>query len=235
MVRLILLFLLWLPLMTAASETLNIAVAASFRPVIEQLAPRFEQKTGIKVQVSSASSGVLTQQIIAGAPFDLFFSADAKRPEAVAEVLQLPASSVQAYALGTLVLISTEPTVLSVSDLADYQGKVILANPQHAPYGVAAAEVLDHVGFQGDRVQANNVAQARQYISLALAPVGLIAQSVATDLAPQFGIGPSLYSDIVQKRVVVQSSDRVNRFLEYLKLPGSVQVIESFGYRVPSN
>ncbi|HAD39484.1 MAG TPA: molybdate ABC transporter substrate-binding protein, partial [Plesiomonas shigelloides] len=60
---------------------LKVAVAANFKPTLEQLATQFQQQTGDQVAISSASSGVLYQQIVNGAPFDLFLSADSERPE----------------------------------------------------------------------------------------------------------------------------------------------------------
>ena len=224
---------LLLPLLCHASESLNIAVTASFKPVLDALAAPFAERTGIQLKLSAASSGVLTQQILAGAPFDLFFSADAERPVYLAKALGLPANRIATYALGTLVLVSDDPAVTSVAALADYQGKVVLANPAHAPYGVAAAAVLDQVGFQGVRVLANNVAQARQYLILQLASVGLVTQAVATDLSPQYPVDRRLYAPIVQQRLLLKPSPASERLLAFLVTPQAQAVLKAFGYQVP--
>ncbi len=233
MVRLLILFLLLFPDFVFAQERLTIAVTASFKPVMEELADVFQRESGISIRLSSASSGILAQQIISGAPFDLFFSADAVRPEKVARSLNIPLEHVQPYAFGELVLISSLPEITSVTDLGNYSGKIIIANPAHAPYGVAAEEVLERVGFQGQRVQANNVVQARQYLSLALAPVGIIAKSVALDLSGQYDIHPQWYAAVVHKRINLSGSQSSQALLQFLATVRAVQIIKKYGYQVP--
>ena len=114
-----------------------------------------------------------TPLILAGAPFDVFFAADRAHPQHLRDALGLPADRVTTYALGALVLVTQDPAVQTLDDLHDYAGRVIIANPLQAPYGAAADQLLDRLGFSGTRVRANNVSQARP--SIHPLPVGRIS------------------------------------------------------------
>ncbi|MGL5696075.1 MAG: molybdate ABC transporter substrate-binding protein, partial [Plesiomonas shigelloides] len=96
-----------LSLSPANAATLKVAVAANFKPTLEQLATQFQQQTGDQVAISSASSGVLYQQIVNGAPFDLFLSADCERPERLEKEGRIVPNSRFTYARGQLALWNT--------------------------------------------------------------------------------------------------------------------------------
>lgn len=226
------LVLLLSPLL-AAAEDLNIAVTASFKPVLNALVPLFEAQSGVQLTLSSASTGVLYQQIRNGAPFDLFFAADSDRPEKLMTALDLAPERRQTYAIGRLVLVTTDSKVRDLSDLAGYDRRVIIANPTHAPYGLAADQVLNRLAFSGPRVLANNVSQARQYLSLNLAGVGLIAASMAQGLEGVQPISSEHHSPILQQLVVLTDHPANAEFLTFLMRPETQAVIESYGYDLP--
>ncbi len=229
------LLLLLVPCLGLAQEQLNVAVTASFKPVLETLADPFTESTNIQLSLSSASSGVLYQQIVSGAPFDVFFAADAERPRLLVDRLQLPVNARRDYAMGQLVLVINNTALSGITDLKDYSGRVILANPAHAPYGLAAQQVLDRVGFQGERVLANNVTQARQYLSLGLADVGLIAASVAQGFDDVVELDRTEYDAIRQQLVIVKPSDRVDALIRFLDTPFAKDIIQQQGYRLPES
>ena len=162
--------------LAAASVTqafdLQVAVASNFRPAAQALVQQFSADTGYEVGLSSASSGKLATQILHGAPFDVFLSADQKMPMLLVDKGKAEASSLYTYAIGRLVLWqaassitdadntgsvrSNEPaTVQSMNDqqlaehlkqlLAASKRPLALANPRLAPYGLAAQQVLEHL------------------------------------------------------------------------------------------
>lgn len=221
-------------LVLASNERLTIAVTASFKPVIDQLAEQFAAEYNVNLNVSSASTGVLYQQVLSGAPFDLFLAADQARPRLLQQQLNLAQSQVQPYAVGQLVLVTTGHEATQLSDLAGRQHRIIIANPKLAPYGEAAEQVLDHVGFQGDRVLANNVVQARQYLSLSLAPVGIISASMAQGFAQVTAIAPELHSELTQYLVVLKPSQKVNDFLNFLSSTEAQRIMVNNGYWPPN-
>jgi molybdate transport system substrate-binding protein len=218
-----------------AEAPLTVAVTASFKPVLSALSDPFRTATGQSMRLVSASTGVLSQQILAGAPFDVFFAADRAHPQHLRDALNLPADRVTTYALGALVLVTQDPAVQTLDDLHDYAGRVIIANPLQAPYGAAADQLLDRLGFSGTRVRANNVSQARQYLSLNLATVGLTAASVAQDLPGAQAIDPTLYPVLEQQVIVLRASEQTRRLLAFLQSTEAIQMLRDMGYREPGN
>ncbi len=160
-----------------AAESLRVAVAANFRPTLELLSARFEERTGHRVLISSASTGVLYSQILHGAPFDLFFAADRERPRRLAEQ---GLGTSECYARGRLVLVGDEGDLAA---LADPARSVAIANPDTAPYGAAAMEVLARPEFATGRkrrlVRGNNVAQAYQFWQSGATALALVARAMA--------------------------------------------------------
>lgn len=213
------------------AASINVAVTASFKPVIDRIAPLFSESTGISLNVSSASTGVLTQQIISGAPFDIFFAADEQRPRYVIETLPLPAERQQPYAFGKLVLVSQQGQYKVASDLNGYSDRLVIANPDHAPYGVAALQVLEAVDFNGDLVLASNVTQARQYLELNLAPAGLIAAAVAGGFEFVKEIDTSLYDLIEHHLVILQDNADTQALMAFLATEPVKNLLLEYGYQ----
>lgn len=176
-------WLLWLLLSLAspgagAEETLRVAVAANFRSVLEQLAPAYQQATGTSLSLSSASTGVLYNQIRHGAPFDLLLAADSATPAAL-EKEGLGARR-RCYALGQLALVGG-----GLDALADPGNSLAIANPATAPYGRAAMEVLQRPAFtagSGRRlVRGNNAVQTWQFWHSGSVELALVPRSLARE------------------------------------------------------
>ena len=226
-------FICLIPVVSFAQESLNIAVTASFKPVLEALAEPFEAQTNINLNISSASTGVLYQQVLSGAPFDIFFAADDKRPALLSNQLSINENNLRIYAVGKLVLVVNGKRGFELADLSNYQGRVVIANPTLAPYGIAAKKVLQEVGFGGQLVLANNVTQARQYLVLGLAEVGLIAASVAQDFEQVTEIDATKYDVINQQLLVIKPSDRAQSLLTFLNSAIARDIIRHYGYELP--
>lgn len=168
------LLLLSLPcVVCAAQETLRIAVAASFRPTLDKIAARFESAHPVRCRISAAATGALYAQIVNGADFDLLLAADERVPaELVGRGLVREADRLR-YARGTLILIGREPalpgaTTAQVAQLlADSRGRIALANPDTAPYGLAARRTLEALGLwhstRSRRVTGQSAAQVLQF------------------------------------------------------------------------
>ena len=227
--RITTLFCLLLLLAQTQAESLHIAVTASFRPVLDELAIEFEKETGIALTVSSASTGTLYQQSLHGAPFDVFLSADKQRPRALQEKLKLSEESVFIYAKGELVFVSTDPGLKKLEDILQSKQRVIIANAKVAPFGVAAEQVLVSINYQGEKVLANNVMQAQQYLNLRLAPTGIVSASVALNL-PSTPIPQSLYEPVEQAGVVLNDTPVSQTFVKYLTSPKVLELYQKYGY-----
>lgn len=172
-----------------AAEKLAIAVAADLKFAMAELINVFEKNhPDTHIEMVSGSSGKFYQQIVNGAPFDFYFSADIEYPRAL-EKNDMVASAPRTYAFGRLVVWSEKQSV--ENGLAALVGEqfvtVAIANPQHAPYGKAAKASLTFAGVW-DRVSpklvyGENVAQAAQFAQTGAADAAIIAYSLVNSAA----------------------------------------------------
>lgn len=128
-----------------AQNNIRVATAANLAAATNEVADLFSQETGIKIDVISSASGKLTAQIINGAPFHLFISADMKYPQTVFEkgkAVDKPVELVQ----GQLIFWSKKQ--LDSNAIFNYlqndlgKNKIAIANPRLAPYGTSAEALL---------------------------------------------------------------------------------------------
>ncbi len=229
-------------------EVVRIAVAANFKATLEELTTLYAQRHPTRFVISSGSSGVLYAQIHAGAPFDLFFSADAARPEQLERDGMTVLESRRTYAIGRLVLWT--PGRLIVADVEQTLRSrdirtVALANPATAPYGAAAREVLTALQL-ADRfriVRGENVGQAFQFVATGNAEAGFVARSQIRDyerangrslVAEMMTVDPTLYTPIEQQSVLLlpgEKSAAAREFMEFVFSEEAQRTITAAGYR----
>lgn len=203
---------------TATPKEVIVAAAADMEPVLTAYAPLFEQKYGVKLKISYASSAALLQQIQNGSPADIFFSADYYFPEqAVAAGLTLEKAP-EPYAKGMLGLWARndsrfKPLTIDVLSRKDI-GAVAIANPDRAPYGRAAVAALKKMNLYANVsphiVQADSVSQAGQFALSGNAEVAFISRTMAVTAkyksAGQFVLVPaSQYPTITQTAVILKN------------------------------
>ena len=227
-----------------AGEVL-VAVAANFAGPLAQLSTGYTAATGHTLKVSTGATGKFYAQIAAGAPFEVLLAADDDTPhKLVAEGHGVPGSQFT-YAIGKLVLWSAQPGYV------DNQGAVLargtyahlaIANPQLAPYGRAATEVLQARGLRealaAKLVTAASIAQAYQFVATGNAELGFVALSqVAVPGQPVVGsywlVPPAWYSEIRQDAVLLKPGEKnpaAAALLAYLKTPAAQALIQSYGY-----
>ncbi len=223
----------------------RIAVASNFAATLEEIATRFAAETGQEVQLVFGSSGKHFAQIVNGAPFAAFFSADARRPRLLEERGAAVPGTRFTYALGTLVLWS--PDVARVegreSVLASEGFRFLaIANPKLAPYGEAARQVLEHLGawerLQPKLVRGENIAQTYQYVASGNAELGFVALSQVREPGSN-GEGsrwvvPQDLHDPIEQQAVLLVDDAVARsFLAFVKRDETRARIRAHGYRLP--
>jgi molybdate transport system substrate-binding protein len=173
----------------ARSETINVAAASDLNFALQEIISTFEHETGNRVHLTLGSSGNFYAQILNGAPFDVFLSADMDYPKQLeAKGYAVPGSAFT-YGLGALALWVPKESSIKVDKLG-MQGlldpsvrKIAIANPEHAPYGRAAvaammsAKIYDRV--KPKLVLGENVSQAAQFVQSGAAEIGIIALSIA--------------------------------------------------------
>lgn len=232
---------------SARADEATVAVAANFAEVIEELETRFENATDHTLTVTTGSTGKLYAQIKNGAPFDVFLAADQARPERLeAEGDAVPGSRFT-YALGRLTLWSADPAGvadnLETLKTGDFDNLAI-ANPDLAPYGLAAKQTLQHYGLwdalSGKAVMGQNIGQTFSMVATGNAPLGFVARShVLSSRNAQPGsrwdVPTEAYDPIRQDAVVLKraaDNPAALAFARFLRSDKARAVIERFGYAV---
>ena len=162
-IGLLFLLLFFAPILNAGE--VRVAVAANFLATLKALALDYEQQSGDRLVISGASSGKLYAQIVNGAPYDVFLSADQHFSEKLVQQGKALSETRFVYATGVLVLWSAEETPLDETRLTSAEVKrVALANPAIAPYGTAAKQALVKMGLwqslENKMVRGESVGQA---------------------------------------------------------------------------
>jgi molybdate transport system substrate-binding protein len=226
---------------SARVEPLTVAAAASLAPILDELGEIYEQQTGDTVVFSYGSSGNLAQQIRNGAPFDIFASADALRVDELIDEGLLDKDSRLAFAQGVLVLVWAPELGLSLESVEDLANPIVrdvaIANPRHAPYGMAAAQAVLRTGVEitvlPKLVYGESVRQAGLLVQTGNTDAGLIALSIAKSLGLQGVELPQGLHDPIQHVVAVHSDTllpaEAASFLEFLSSPGAQIFYENSG------
>ena len=238
------------PLQAAPAPTLSIAAAADLVFCLDALDAEFKKAhPDADLKVSSGSSGNFFAQIQNGAPFDVFLSADMKYPRDLAQAGQADAKTLTPYALGRIVLWTTRPDVDVSGGLGSLTGerikKIAIANPDHAPYGRAAKEALEHeklwAAVQSKLVLGENIAQTAQFVQTGNADAGIVALSLV--LAPATkGIGkyveiPDAFHTPLEQGLVITKHGTGNplaaEYLEFLRSKAARTIFDTYGFRLP--
>ena len=223
----------------AQTRELHIAAAADLQPVFPALATAYEHATGVKLTASFGSSATLTEQLLQGAPEDVFLSADFAHPEQLADA-GLGEGAPLPYARGILVLwarndspaqplgpasnphanpaanAAAEPHALDTL-LRPAVARIAVANDAHAPYGQAATAALKALhlydSLQSKLVIGENVAQTAQFALTGNAQAALISLTLANS-APLRAAGtflrvPAVYPELRQSGIVLKRSPNV--------------------------
>lgn len=235
-------------LSTAVAGEVRVAVATNFLSTLKEIKKSFEQNTGHRAIISSGSSGKLYAQIRNGAPFDVFFSADVKRPKLLEEERLAVHGSRFTYAVGQLTLWSSDPKVIKGAGKTVLTkgafNRLAIANPKTAPYGVAAKSALQALGvwnhLKGRLVQGENIGQAFQFVYSQNAQLGFVALSQVLDpkineAGSRWDVPENLYAPLYQQAVLLVRSKKnraAKAFLDYVKSSEGRKAITQFGYRV---
>ena len=232
-------------------EEITIAAAADLNYALPDLAKHFTAAAGTQVKLSFGASGNLYSQIQNGAPFDLFFSADAGYPKKLADGGTLESQSLREYAVGHLVLwvpnsSALDPEKLKMDLLTNTAvQRIALANPQHAPYGRAAVAALEHFGLKArvssKLVIGENVGQAAQFVQSGNAQAGLIPLSLAVSPAMKgagryWELPADSYPELKQVAAVVAASKHkqaAQAFLNYVTSPDGRAILQQYGFHTP--
>lgn len=229
-------FLLFLMNSNMLHAAVKVAVASNFTQTLTEIAHLYETQTGQKVLISSASTGTLYNQIMHGAPFDLFLSADSERAEKLENSSFAINGSRFTYAIGQLAYWQPNSKVVTESSLRNFKGRLSIANPKLAPYGLAAKQALIKLKLWVSMsvVQGTNIAQAYQFVDTRSAKAGLVAYSLLLQNEQKdfYLLSPEYYEPIRQQGVQLDTNNisQTKQFIDYLKSPEIQKFIQSKGY-----
>ncbi|KAA9131934.1 molybdate ABC transporter substrate-binding protein [Marinihelvus fidelis] len=229
-----------------SADTLRIAVASNFSPTLDQLVEAYPGRSMHRVTLSAASTGKHYAQIINGAPYDLFLAADRARPETLERDGQAVAGTRRTYAIGRLVLWAPSLPQNEVGpELLDpgYPGRLAIANPKLAPYGLAARQVLEHrdawAAFEPHLVMGENIGQAWLFVASGNADMGLVAasqwqlakrRSMAGGPGSAWSVPAEWHEPIVQQMVLLRDTPAARDFYAFLASEDARRIITDAGY-----
>jgi molybdate transport system substrate-binding protein len=239
----------WHPTGAGAGE-IKVAAAADLTFAFTDVVTQFEKQTGDQIKLTYGSSGNFFAQIQNGAPFDLFFSADVGYPQKLEAAGLAEPGTIYEYASGKIVMWVPNASKLDLSrGLATLLDpgirKIAIANPLHAPYGVAAVAAMRHDAIydkvKNKLVLGENISQTAQFVESGNADVGLLALSLGVapamkDKGRYVEIPAADYPPIIQAGVILKSSrnkELANQFLKFLKEPATVTLMERYGFSIP--
>ncbi|HYD61927.1 MAG TPA: molybdate ABC transporter substrate-binding protein [Noviherbaspirillum sp.] len=234
---------------SATADTLTVAVAANVQYAFDDLQAAFKKETGHDLKPVYNSSGKFAAQVMNGAPFDVFLSADMEYPEMLHKE-GYAASAPKVYAYGALVLWTMKDI-----DLGNWQtalagpavAKIAVANPKTAPYGRETMKALAH--FKLDEVLkpklvfGESISQTNQYIHSRAADAGFTAKSVV--VSPEMkgqgkwvDLPKDSYQPIAQGIVVLKHGQANNarlaqQFHDFVLTAKSRAIFERYGYLLP--
>jgi len=237
---------------TAQERPALIAAAADLKFALAQIARAFTRETGQVVRMTYGSSGDLARQIEQGAPFDMLMSADERYVEHLAGKGLTRDAGVR-YATGRLALFAPHSSSLTVDAAfrglreASTDGRITrfaIANPEHAPYGRAARDVLQKLGLW-DRLQpalvlGENASQAMQFAASGSCQGGIVPLSLAT--APEVSklgtfqpIPADWHTPLRQRMVLVTRAGPVAAaFFDFVQRSDTAKaILARFGYAPP--
>jgi len=246
MKRIIISLAILLATITVSAQKVNVAAAANLRYVLEEIKTAYlKQHPKAKVNLTFGASGMLVQQIQNGASFDFFMAADNEFPVKLKDK-GLTTGSMSTYAIGKLAMYSTTLDVekLGLEALKSQAiKKLAIANPETAPYGERAVELLKSLklfdGLKSKIVLGENIAQTAQFAFTGNAEIGFIALSLA--LAPDMDnkgsyyiVPQSLYKPIEQTCILIKTpvlNTEAAKFKKFVLSPATKGIWEKWGYK----
>ena len=229
----------------------TVAAASDLKFALEEVAARFEKDTGNKLTLVFGSSGNFYSQLLQGAPFQMFMSADESFVFKLADAGKTDDRG-RLYALGRIgVMVPNGSPLRATGDLADLAvalkdgrlQKFAIANPEHAPYGARAKEALQRAGLweaiQPKLVLGENISQTAQFVTSGSTQGGIIALSLAKAPAVaklgSFALIPESSHEPLRQRMVLlkDAPASLRAFYDYIGTLAAQEVMARYGFEMP--
>jgi len=215
---------------------------------IQEIAELYQAETGVTIRLNLASSGTLAQQIVAGAPADVFISAHPDWMDEVQRAGRLAPGTRSQVAGNKLVVIVPAGRGTSITSLSDLTSpsieRIAIADPSHAPTGMYAREALRAAGVWNQIVDkilpALNARAALAYVERGEADAGIVNQTdvrVVPGVDVALEVPPALQPLISLQAAAIDTADlaTAHRFLDFLRGPRGQRVLRRFGFEPPGD
>lgn len=248
---LVFIFLIGVAAVAQKSKQLTVAAASDMSFALKEIASLYDAEHKVQVRLVFGASGNLYQQIRSGLPADVFLSADEMLPQKLADAGLGRKESVRRYATGSLVLWVPATSQIDVAALGDKAlldarvNRVAIANPRHAPYGLAAKAALRSLKvweqIRPKLVLGESISQTTQFVQSGNADIGFISLSHALSAALKGGrywrVPTALHPPIQQGLIVLSKKGRdvqdAQRFADFLDSAAARNVLTRYGFELP--
>ena len=232
-----------------SAQEITVAAASDLHFALDEISAQFQKENGGQVKVTYGSSGNFFQQVQNGAPFDIFFSANADYPKKLENAGLIVAGTYYEYARGSIVLLVSSTSKLDLSPglrvlVGPAVKKISIADPSHAPYGQAAVAALKSQGIY-DKVSSKivtgeSISQAASFVLSGAADIGIVAKSLviipASQQRARFAeIPQDEYPPIRQACVILKSSrqQKLAREFQSYVAGKAASVLKKYGFELP--
>jgi molybdate transport system substrate-binding protein len=228
-----------------SAKEITVAAAADLVVAFKEISESYQNETGTKVNLIFSSSGTAKEQILNGAPYDVYASANIKFVDELIEKNCIISNTKELYAIGRVgiaVLKDNKIKIKSAEELvkSDFK-KIAIANPDHAPYGLAAKEALITLGvwdkIKDKFVYGKDIQDTLSLIRTGNADAGLISLSVVNKKEVDFLLlDDKLHNPLKQAIAVVKwSKDEAEsrKFIKYVNGKIGREVMKKYGFVLP--
>lgn len=230
---------------TNQSTELTVAAASDLSNAFEEIGRQFEATHKVKVTFVFGSTGLLTRQIENGAPMDLFAAANVDYINQLEQKGLIVAGTKAIYARGRITLWTTADSPLKIEKVADLARpevkRIAIANPDHAPYGLAAQQALQAAGIwdavKPKLVFGDNIRQTLQYAETGNVDVSIVALSLSQQSKGRWTLIPDeMHQPIDQGLAVMKTTHNeaaAREFASFVTGPEGRAILGKYGFAFP--
>jgi len=226
-------------------QELTVAAASDLTAAFEEIGREFEANQKIKVVFVFGSTGMLTRQIENGAPMDLFAAANVAFIDQLAQQGLIIPDTKAIYARGRITMWTTADSPLEIEKISDLirpeVKRIAIANPDHAPYGLAAQQALQSAGVweavKPKLVYGDNIRQTLQYAATGNVDVAIVALSLSQQSSGRWTLIPEeLHQPLDQGLAVIKSTKNesaARAFANFVTGPRGKEILGKYGFAFP--
>ena len=230
---------------TPEGRRVRVAAASDLAKAFEEVAKEFKARTGITPEITFGSSGLLAKQIEQGAPFYLFAAANKDFVAKVVKAGRCDGGTARVYGRGRIVVwvrsgVTAPVRLADLADASRYK-KIAIANPEHAPYGLAAKQALQKSGLweqlepriiDGDNIQTTMLYARNGNVDVAIVALSL---AVVADGGAYLSIDQSLHEPLDQQLVVCgngEEADAARQLADFVGSREGREIMTRYGFAI---